>query len=247
MLPTESFHQMLIFCATFGFSGGVPCPAHTESDGPLHMCSPALFWHAMSRLRLGVHLAWCSCGWHAMPSSSATDLSVNVHLVACHVSTLVLHQRKSAIPAQLIMACHVLPFSPFSTRLCPSRQELRDLKCGEIFQDQDGQVYVHVRSGKGGRSRDVPALPGHEASVLAVKVGHEAEALVFTRTPKHMDIHSYRRAYAQALYLHYALGRSLPPATGRLKRSDYNAEAVQKVSWALGHNRKDVVLRHYIR
>lgn len=60
MLPAESFRQVLLFCVTFGFSGGVPCPAHAESDGPLLMGSRALLWLAMSRLRLSVERAWCS-------------------------------------------------------------------------------------------------------------------------------------------------------------------------------------------
>jgi hypothetical protein len=62
-----------------------------------------------------------------------------------------------------------------------------------------------------------------------------------------MDVHGYRREFAQALYLYHAPGRTLPPATGRLKRSDYDRDAAQRVSWALGHQRIDVVLRHYIR
>src|SRR5260370_6055670 len=46
--------------------------------------------------------------------------------------------------------------------------------------------------------------------------------------------------------LYYAPGWMLPPSGKRLKPGDYNAEAVQQVSKALGHNRKDVVLRHYL-
>ena len=32
-----------------------------------------------------------------------------------------------------------------------------------------------------------------------------------------------------------------------LRHEDYELSAVQRVSWALGHNRLDVVLRHYLR
>jgi integrase len=127
------------------------------------------------------------------------------------------------------------------------RRELRDLKCRDIHQGHGEQVYVHVASGKGGLTREVPVLPGHEGEVLAMKEGHGNDAPVFERIPRHLDVHSYRREYAQALYLHYAPGRSLPPATGRLKPSDYDRDAVQRVSWALGHRRIDVVLRHYLR
>lgn len=76
--------------------------------------------------------------------------------------------------------------------------------------------------------------------------GRAPEELAFARIPKHMDVHSYRRAYAQALYLFYAPGRSLPPAVGRLKPGDYDRTAAKHVTEALSHNRIDV-LRHYIR
>ena len=127
------------------------------------------------------------------------------------------------------------------------RRELRDLKCRDIYQDHGEQVYVHIASGKGRLTREVPVLPGREADVLTMKEDRSNDVSVFERIPRHLDVHSYRRGYAQALYLHYAPGRSLPPATGRLKPSDYDRSAAQRVSWALGHQRIDVVLRHYLR
>jgi integrase len=127
------------------------------------------------------------------------------------------------------------------------RQELRDLRCKDILQEHDGRLLVHVANGKGGLERYVLVLPGHEADVLAVSIGRDPEAHVFERIPKHLDVHSYRRGFAQALYLHFVPGRSLPPAQGRLKRSDYDRDAAERVSHALGHRRIDVVLRHYLR
>ncbi len=131
------------------------------------------------------------------------------------------------------------------------RNELRALRAGDIARDSldyPGQLVVKVVNGKGGKARTVPTLPGCEADVLAALPDFaDPEALVFVRIPKHLDVHSYRREYAQALYLHYTPGRGLPPTTGRLKRSEYDRDAAQQVSWALGHNRVDVVLRHYIR
>jgi integrase len=126
------------------------------------------------------------------------------------------------------------------------RHELRALHCRDIFY-QDGKLLVQVISGKGGLARKVPVLPGHEEEVLAVSAGRDPDEAAFSRIPKHMDVHSYRREYAQALYLSYAPGRSLPPAPGRLKRSDYDREAAERVSVALGHLRVGVVTRHYLR
>ncbi len=102
-------------------------------------------------------------------------------------------------------------------------------------------------NGKGGKPRTVPVLAGHEGNVLCLKEGRQDDERVFPRIPKHLDVHSYRREYAQALYLSLAPGRSLPPPAGHLRPSDYDVDAVLHVSKALGHNRKDVVLRHYLR
>jgi hypothetical protein len=106
---------------------------------------------------------------------------------------------------------------------------------------------VHVANGKGGRQREVPVFPGREAAVLSVLNERDPQAHVFEKIPKNLDVHSYRRAFAQDLYRLYAPGWELPPAEGRLKRTDYHRAAAERVTWALGHNRIDVVLRHYIR
>jgi integrase len=132
------------------------------------------------------------------------------------------------------------------------RNEVRLLLVGDIVAcetgpDYTGQTTVRVRNGKGGKSRTVPVLLGREQDVLCLAQGRQTDELVFSLIPKHMDVHCYRRAYAQSLYLALAPGRSLPPATDRLKPGDYDAEAVLKVSQALGHRRREVVLHHYLR
>ncbi len=134
------------------------------------------------------------------------------------------------------------------------RDELKMLQAQDILaHDPDpasryyGQPVILVRNGKGGKKRTVPVLPGREQDVAAAREGLADEDRVFPRIPKHLDVHSYRREYAQALYLFHAPGRSLPPATGRLRHMDYDRDAAYEVTLALGHNRVDVVLRHYIR
>ena len=126
------------------------------------------------------------------------------------------------------------------------RHELRALRCRDIFE-REGQLLVYVARGKGGLKRDVPVLAGRDPDVVVMREGRDPGELVFSSIPKHFDEHSYRREYAQALYLQYAPGWTLPPAQGRLKRKDYDREAAERVSKALGHRRADVVLRHYLR
>jgi integrase len=134
------------------------------------------------------------------------------------------------------------------------RDELKLLRAKDIVEhDLDpyslyyGQMVVQVWNGKGGKERTVPVLFGCEQDVLRAKEGLASGDVVFSRIPKHLDVHSYRREYAQALYLYHTPGRSLPSAEGRLKRKDYDRDAAYQVTLALGHNRIDVVLRHYIR
>ena len=132
------------------------------------------------------------------------------------------------------------------------RNEVRLLRVGEIVAcetdpDYAGQTTVHVRNGKGGKRRIVPVLAGHEQEVVCLTHDRQVDELVFATIPKHLDVHSYRRAYAQSLYLALAPGRSLPAATDHSKRGDYDVEAVLKVSQALGHRRREVVLHHYLR
>jgi len=127
------------------------------------------------------------------------------------------------------------------------RAELRDLRVRDVYTTCDGTLFVHVRNGKGGKAREVPALSGHEEDVLAVVRRRAPNEKVFDHIPRHMDVHSYRRDSAQQRYLQHKPDQALPPPEGRLKRDDYDPAAVQQVSWALGHNRLDVVLRHYLR
>ncbi len=125
--------------------------------------------------------------------------------------------------------------------------ELRDLRIGEVYKNECQHLVVYVRNGKGGKSREVPVLPEYEQDVLSVIQGREREEHVFDHVPTAMDVQSYRRSSAQVRYQHHARNRPLPPAQGRLKPTIYDASATKKVSKALGHQRKSIVLTHYLR
>ncbi len=127
------------------------------------------------------------------------------------------------------------------------RSELRDLRIRDVYRGEDGRLFVHVKNGKGGRSREVPVLIGYEQEILAIIENRPLDERVFDHIPTHMKVHSYRRQSAQARYLQHAPERTLPPAKGRLKHQEYDSGATQEVSRSLGHNRQDVVLRHYLR
>lgn len=127
------------------------------------------------------------------------------------------------------------------------RAELAALRVSDVFTAREGQLLILVHHGKGGRDRLVPVLPGHEADILALVTGRPAHERVFASISGSLDIHAQRRAYAQALYLCYATIPYLPPGDRRLRPADYDRAAVQRVSWALGHNRLGVALTSYLR
>lgn len=126
------------------------------------------------------------------------------------------------------------------------RHELAAVRVEDILATEAG-LHVHVRRGKGGKERYVPVLPGHEEAVLAAIRGRSPQERVWPRIPVRLDVHAYRREYAQALYRHLSGGRELPPSRGRLRPQDYDRAAAAAVSRALGHSRVDVVSRHYLR
>lgn len=126
------------------------------------------------------------------------------------------------------------------------REELRDLRVGDIYIKADGQLVVHVRKGKGGKERSVVVFPGQEESVLAVKGKRSDDEPAFERLPSAMDIHAYRRQFAQELY-EYLSGRALPSLEGRLHSPDFDRKAAEQVTRCLGHNRIDIIFGSYIR
>ncbi len=128
--------------------------------------------------------------------------------------------------------------------------ELRDLRVGDVSAKPDGTLVVHVRRGKGGKSREVAVLTDYQQEILALIAERDPKDHLFEHVPKNMDVQSYRRASAQERYQQQAPGQALPPTKEeRLKPSDYHPEAVQDVAESLGHSkrRKTVVLNHYLR
>jgi integrase len=127
------------------------------------------------------------------------------------------------------------------------REELRDLLVRDVWRRvSDQQLFVHVNHGKGGKQRDIPVFPGREPAVEDAVAGKAPEARIFVRISGLLDIHSYRRQFAQELY-EYRAGRPLPPAEGRLSSADLDREAAKYVSKCLGHNRIDVIFGYYLR
>ena len=126
------------------------------------------------------------------------------------------------------------------------RRELAALTAGSVWVGDQGRLMVAVLNGKGGRPRQVPVLPEYADGLRGLVQGRPPGDLLCPHVPVRIDVHSYRRAYAQQLYMDG--GRlALPPVAGRLPRGSIDHERALVVAHALGHGRVDVVVRHYLR
>jgi integrase len=131
------------------------------------------------------------------------------------------------------------------------RDEIKMLTIGDIREHDPaygGQTAVTVRRGKGGKARTVVVDPDQAQHVLRMKAGREENERVFPRIPRHMDVHSVRRTFAQNRYRRHASNHKLPPSEkDRLSSKDYDRSAAQQVTEALGHHRRSIVLNNYLR
>jgi integrase len=146
------------------------------------------------------------------------------------------------------------------------RKELLRLQARDIIE-RDGVVFIHVHQGKGGRERVVQVVEEYRDHVLALKQRAESEGRekVFERIPVRADIHSYRREYAANRYKEierdpeqYKKARERweeykrergcegPDTYRRRDGREFDRAILLEVSRDMGHNRVDVIARHYL-
>ncbi|MCH5301119.1 MAG: hypothetical protein J1E56_07360 [Ruminococcus sp.] len=147
------------------------------------------------------------------------------------------------------------------------RSDLAAMSAKDFYHDSYGNLWVHIAQSKGGRDREAPVLPYYQGSVENFIKTRENEPLLFDKIHNAADIHSYRREYAQDLYdivthdpetadqYRAVYGpRNEPKAKGEYYYS-HDKEApfagrrddISIVSQALGHNRLDVSVNHYLK
>ncbi|MFL0198280.1 hypothetical protein ACJDU8_22345 [Clostridium sp. WILCCON 0269] len=141
------------------------------------------------------------------------------------------------------------------------RSEVAQIKPEQIKYEEKDRLILDFKSKKeyrvmtkGGRGRIIhPIKPGWDivlkAKELAEKMG---QATVFQKVHHAMDVHSYRRDFAQHKYMEaiqYFKGKHIEIQQNYICRdgSDrrYNKQALRIVSENLGHSRLDVVVKNY--
>ena len=144
------------------------------------------------------------------------------------------------------------------------RSELEKLRGVDLIQNKDGSYSIHVISGKGGRDRFAPVIGSpDEIRALVDRMHAAGNNKAWGKVHNAADIHGYRRDYAARVYkLHARPIDSLrglvipdPDHAGRMvsavykcrgRKQKYDRAALLQCSRALGHNRVDVVARHYL-
>ena len=132
------------------------------------------------------------------------------------------------------------------------RHEMKTLRGSDFASDENGNIIVRVKSGKGGKGRNV-ILHGSEKEIKRVikMMRNASTGLVFPNgVHSACDVHHYRGVYACRAYLSKA--RDLIPKEGRyICRKDkkgivYDKKAMLYESQQLGHNRIDVIASSYL-
>ena len=131
------------------------------------------------------------------------------------------------------------------------RHELEAVTPEDVYRSTDGQVYVFVRSGKGGKSRHAPCLNDQPLRVAQQALA-QGRKVIFDHIPKYAPIHEYRAMYAQEMYRRNARNpEKLSPRERYICRGDmvgaaFDKAALSLTSQALGHARLSVVVDHYL-
>ncbi len=136
------------------------------------------------------------------------------------------------------------------------RHELSALRAGDL-KEENGNYYVHVRKGKGGKER-YALVVGNIQNVLDcfARAERNANGKLFNYIPAIADIHSFRSEYARTVY---NMTITTPDPKTIKDRKDiyccrkelrhvwYQRSALLYTSQCLGHNRVCVVAEHYLR
>lgn len=135
------------------------------------------------------------------------------------------------------------------------RHELEMLTGDALAVDAAGNYMLHLTKGtKGGRPRFVPIIGTPETvAYIVLQMQVAGRGRVWPKVPVAADIHGYRADYAKAVYAANARPLAECKASGAVywcrgdkKGQWYDKEAMRIASQALGHNRLDVIAKHYL-
>lgn len=130
------------------------------------------------------------------------------------------------------------------------REEVESLK-GNQLHFVNGQAFLTIKGGKGGKNREVPILD-NDKSTIALISSTEPNKRVFDHVHSKCNVHGYRADYACSMYLKHARNLSLLDRKQKyFCRKDkaglvFDRKAMMITSIALGHNRLNIIADNYL-
>lgn len=164
-------------------------------------------------------------------------------------------------------------YAKFTTAIGCRRSEMEELRGNNLVirpltvnvKDKYGNIQVkklsnkypqiRIRNGKGGKERFVPIFGKDKKETIEIvnffkKAGNEK---VFGKLPSHYDNHFYRGQYAKRAYKKFARPirnirdkKEVYYCREERKGDAFDRNAMLIASQFLGHNRVDVIARHYL-
>lgn len=103
------------------------------------------------------------------------------------------------------------------------REELAKLAPSDVIQTAEGDVYVHVRHGKGGKEQYQYVLPADRDTVISIAASALLPDKIFTleEMTNKIDLHSIRAEHAKDAYKYYADRLAADP--------QYKVECIKKL------------------
>lgn len=164
-------------------------------------------------------------------------------------------------------------YAKFTTAIGGRRSEMEELRGTDLviktlkveLKDKHGNKYVKVlsnkypqvkiRNGKGGKERFAPIFARNKEELTEIintfKVAGDSK--VFEKLPSHFDNHFYRGQYAKRAYKKFSRPireinnkKEIYFCRGDKAGEAYDRKAMLMTSKFLGHNRVDVIARHYL-
>ena len=147
------------------------------------------------------------------------------------------------------------------------REDIGKLSPDKFFTDRNGDLWVKFEQSKGGKDRIAPVLPQYREEVKEILASREnPHAPIFDHIHSACDVHGYRREYARDLYnlvkdnqeIRERYAEKYPERAENVKGDQYHSHSKEHpftgqrdniyiVSQALGHNRLEVSVNHYLK
>lgn len=145
-------------------------------------------------------------------------------------------------------------FAKLTSAIGGRRREMEALKGTDLAFNKHGEPFVYIKNGKGGKKRYAMIIgETPEETEEIVQIFKQAGKLkICSKLPSAFDNHFYRGIYAKRIYNRFAKPEEkLPDKRKYIMRKDRAGEVLDRramkiTSRCLGHNRIDIIARHYL-